>query len=216
MSPRRLDRRRLSQILARPFGVAAALKMIFTGMLSVVMLTACQTTPAPAPEVIRPGSPLALGVAAVDIITDYTSPGTAPYIDQDYRPSPAVQLTQWAEQTLTPDLDDGNLLLAITKASLKEVEIAGDDGLKALFTDEQRLLVTVEYEGILSFTHPLNNRSATLTVVATAQSSIPDSATPDEAQQLRQQVVRNGIGRFDQELRRQLRQVSEGVWPLKG
>ncbi|MCE2517166.1 MAG: hypothetical protein J4F41_04875 [Alphaproteobacteria bacterium] len=212
MSPKPIHRRQFSQMLASPL-LASPLLM---GPLSMAALTACQTTAAPPPEQVRSGGKLALGVAAVDIINDYTPAGAAPYIDHEFMPTPTVQLTQWAEQTLTPDLDDGNVLVAITKASLKEVEIAGDDGLKALFTNEQRLLVTVEFEAIFSFTHPLKNRSATLTVVSSAQSSIPDNATPDDAQRIRQRVVRNGIGRFDQELRRQLRQVSEGIWPLKG
>ena len=73
-------------------------------------------------------------------------------------------MTNWANTKLLPLDDRGNLLVTITAAEMTERDIQNDDGLKALFTNEQRLLVAVKFEGIFSFSHPDNNRSATLTV----------------------------------------------------
>ena len=97
---------------------------------------------------------------------------------------------------------------------MQETELAGEDSLSALFTNEQKLMVVVDFEGIFSFSHPTNSKSATLTVAASAQSSIADNVSPDEAEAIRQRVVREALGRFDKELRRQLNGITEDGWPV--
>ena len=179
-----------------------------------LLLSACQTKEPPLPQITKPGGMINLGVAAVDVINDYKTPSDAIYIDQIFTPSPAHQLTDWANTKLLPLDDRGNLLVTITAAEMTERDIQNDDGLKALFTNEQRLLVAVKFEGIFSFSHPDNNRSATLTVQSTAQSSIADNTSPADADAIRQRVIHEALGRFDQEFRRQLRSASSNGWPL--
>ena len=182
-------------------------------LLSSVALSACMPTVETRPQITATGGKIRLGVDSLDIITDYVSPQKSPYIDHKITPSPAVQLSQWATQTLKPADDQGNALLTIMKASMTEKEIEAEEGLKALFTNQQRLLVNVDLEGILSFHHPDGRKSATLTIVASSEKSIADNTTPAEADQIRFQAIREAVGRFDQELRRQLSGF-DGAWPL--
>lgn len=199
-----LSRRHFNRLMSAP---------ILLGALPI--LGACQTTEAVSvPPITRPGPTLNLGVSSLDIIVDYTPSTLPPYVDHKYNPSPAVQLTQWAESKLAPNADEGNLLVSITNASMQESEIKGEDNLSSLFTNEQKLQVVVDFEGIFSFSHPENSKSATLTVVASAQSSIADNVSPNEAQEIRQRVVREALGRFDKELRRQLNGITEDGWPV--
>ena len=178
------------------------------------LVSACQTHEAPRPKITKPGGMVNLGVAAVDVINDYKTPSDAIYIDQIFTPSPAQQMTDWANTKLLPLDDRGNLLVTITAAEMTERDIQSDDGLKALFTNEQRLLVAVKLEGIFSFSHPENNRSATLTVQSEAQSSIADNTSPVDADAIRLRVIHEAMGLFDQEFRRQLRAASSNGWPL--
>ncbi len=176
-------------------------------------LLGCGPAALPRPTVTAPGGRIDLGVASLDIITEYTSPALAPYIDHVIMPSPAMQVAQWASKTLIPADDEGNALLTIMTASMKETALSSEDGLKALFTNQQRLLVTVELEGALLFSHPDGQKSATLALASSAEKSIADKASPKEADEIRFEAIREALGRFDQELRSQLAGFN-GAWPL--
>jgi len=208
-SSRLVSRRAMIKQVAAGLTLPLSLPLSFS-----LLLSACQTKEPPLPQITKPGGMINLGVAAVDVINDYKTPSDAIYIDQIFTPSPAHQLTDWANTKLLPLDDRGNLLVTITAAEMTERDIQNDDGLKALFTNEQRLLVAVKFEGIFSFSHPDNNRSATLTVQSTAQSSIADNTSPANADAIRQRVIHEALGRFDQEFRRQLRSASSNGWPL--
>ena len=193
------------------------LSAMASGVILPVMgiaLTSCQSQEIALPSLTKPGNRLNLGVAAIDIIIDYKTPNDPIYIDDSFTPSPATQLSNWAEDKLVPMDDQGNLLLTITMASMTERDIQSEESLKSLFTNEQRLLVEVTFEAIFSFSHPNQNRSATLTIASEAQSSISDNTSPATADEIRLRVVREAIGRLDQEFRRQVRNVSDQAWPL--
>ena len=182
-------------------------------MLSASLVASCSPKAELRPQITATGSRIDLGVASVDIIDDYNNPNVKPYIDHLINPSPAMQLTQWAAETLKPADEKGNMLLTIMKASMTEKDIEAEEGLKALFTNQQRLLINVELEAVLSFNHPDGGRSATLTVVSSSEKSIADNTTPEEADSIRFKAIREAVGRFDQELRAQLSGF-DGGWPV--
>ena len=182
-------------------------------LVSAFTLSACMPKVEARPELTAPGGRINLGISSLDIINDYESPKSEPYIDHIIMPPPALQLTQWATKTLNPSDEKGNALLTIMKASMTEKDIEAEEGLKALFTNQQRLLINVDLEGVLSFSHPDGKRSATLTIVAASEKSIADNTTPAEADEVRFKAIREAIGRFDQELRVQLSGFN-GAWPL--
>ncbi len=167
-----------------------------------------------APAYAQSNASLFLGVDNIDIIIDYRNNNDDPYIDDRISPSAAESLNSWATKVLMAGDDSGNLLISITKASLKEEDIAEKKGLSSFFVNEQRYLVTAEFEAIFSFAHPKGNRSATVVVSSTAENSIPDSTTPAAAADIRRQVVTDGIVFFEQELRRRLENLSKDGWPL--
>ncbi len=181
---------------------------IFLGRVLFLLLIAL------APAYAAADRPLFLGVDNIDIIIDYRNNNDAPYIDDRILPSPVESLSSWAVKTLAPDDNSGNLLMTVTKASLKEENIDRKGGLLSLFVNEQRYLVTVEFEAIFSFAHPQGNRSATVVISSVAENSIPDSTTPSAATGIRRQVITDGIVFFEQELRRQLEKLSKDNWPL--
>jgi len=186
------------------------------GLTLPLILTSCAEKPAPLPKVTKPGGALKLGIAALDIINDYTTPSDDIFIDDIFNPSPATRMKAWAERTLQPSDSRGNGLMTITNASMTERDIQSDQDLKTLFTNEQRLLIEVKMNAIFTFNHPENNRAATLTVSSEAMSSIADNTSPAQADAIRLRVVDEALGQFDQELRRRLMQVSASGWPLRG
>jgi hypothetical protein len=186
------------------------------GLTLPLILTSCAEKPAPLPEVTNPGGTLKMGIAALDIINDYTTPSDDIFIDDIFNPSPAARMMAWAERTLQPSDSQGNGLMTITNASMTERDIQSDQDLKTLFTNEQRLLIEVKMNAIFTFNHPENNRAATLTVSSEAMSSIADNTSPAQADAIRLRVVDEALGQFDQELRRRLMQVSASGWPLRG
>mgnify|MGYP005742925465 FL=1 len=191
-----------------------AMKMLAVMLSAGFLLTACKTTEIAQPEPTAIGGQVVLGVASIDIINDYVAPSAKPYVDHLYAPSPAQQLSNWAGSILTPVDNRGNLLMTINRAALIEEKIAGGEGISSLFKNEQARLVRVELEGIFSFGHPDGNRSATLTVVARFESSIPQDSTPAEADTIRMNIIAEGIARFDQEFRKQLGSVTTDNWPF--
>lgn len=186
-----------------------ALLMLF----SASALTACGPAREPRPQLTATGGRIDLGISSLDIISDYTGPQVPPYIDHIIMPSPAMQLSQWATDTLNPADQDGNALLTIITASMTETKLDGEEGIKGLFTNQQRLLVFVEFEAVLSISHPDGRKSATLNLASSAEKSIADDTTPEEADQIRFETIREAIGRFDQELRQQLLRFN-GNWPI--
>lgn len=182
-------------------------------LLGAVAFAACSPKVSTRPQVTATGGQINLGVSSLDIITDYVGPNKPPYIDHLIIPSPAMQLSQWASKTIYPADQDGNALLTIINASMTETEIEAEDGLTTLFTNQQRLLIFVEFEAVLSMSHPDGRQSATLSLASSAEKSIPDNVSPEEADQIRFDAIRDAVGLFDQELRAQL-QGFNGNWPL--
>ena len=182
-------------------------------MLSTAMLAACVPQAQPRPQVTAIGGRIDLGVSSFDIITDYIGSQKPPYIGHLMMPSPAMQVAQWASDTLYPADQDGNALLTITNAAVTETELDGEEGVKGLFTNQQRLLIFVELEAVLSVSHPDGKKSATLNLISSAEKSIADDTTPIESDQIRVEAIREAIGRIDQELRHQLSGFN-GQWPL--
>ncbi len=124
-------------------------------------------------------------------------------------------LITWGSDMLIPNDANGNLLMTVSLADLREVDIASDDDLKALFTNEQRKLIIADLEAVFSFTHPTNNRTASIVVKSSYQNTISDYTTPADSDRIRFFVMSEAIARFDAEFRRQISEISasEG-WPV--
>jgi len=103
----------------------------------------------------------------------------------------------------------------VTKADLRELDIASNNDLKSLFTNEQRKLVIADLSASFSFTHPENNQTASLIVNTSYQTTIPDVITPAEADRIRIHVMTEVISRFDAEFRHQIMSIEQpDGWPL--
>lgn len=177
------------------------------------LLAGCKS--ATLPERVRTvvGTPLDIDVSSIDIINEYAAPQAKPYIDHLMASNPLSEMTDWAGRMLSPVGGRGNLLITITRAALIEEQLAGEDSLKGFFTNEQTRLIRTELEAYFSFSHPENNRSASLTVKAEFETTIAESSTPQEADEARLDVIMEGMGRFDQEFRRQFNAIANGGWP---
>jgi hypothetical protein len=124
-------------------------------------------------------------------------------------------LVNWGSETLIPADASGNLLMTVSRADLRELDIASNDDLKSLFTNEQRKLIVADLEAVFSFTHPVNNRTASIVVKASYQNTIADYTTPADSERIRQFVMSEAIARFDAEFRKQVLDISSGNgWPV--
>ena len=179
------------------------------------LITACQT---PEPMVLTTsprGGVIDISVGTMDMVNEHRPHAVSPYIDHLYQPSLALMLQRWGEDTLRPVESDGNLLMTVTKADLQELDIASNDDLKSLFTNEQRKLVVADLSASFSFTHPENLQTASLVVDASYQTTIPDYTTPAEADRIRVHVMTEVVSRFDAEFRRQITSIERpNGWPL--
>lgn len=179
------------------------------------LITACQ---APEPMVLTTsprGGVIDISVGTMDMVNEHRPHAVSPYIDHLYQPSLALMLQRWGEDTLRPVESDGNLLMTVTKADLQELDIASNDDLKSLFTNEQRKLVVADLSASFSFTHPENLQTASLVVDASYQTTIPDYTTPAEAERIRIHVMTEVVSRFDAEFRRQITSIERpNGWPL--
>jgi hypothetical protein len=105
--------------------------------------------------------------------------------------------------------------MTVSRADLRELDIASNDDLKSLFTNEQRKLIVADLEAVFSFTHPVNNRTASIVVKASYQNTIADYTTPADSERIRQFVMSEAIARFDAEFRKQVLDISSGNgWPV--
>ena len=185
-------------------------------MLSCLALAGCAVPGAAPPGSFSVGTPMRLGVASLDIINAYEAPSSSPHIDHLLTPTPSENFTKWAETRLVPLEDRGNCLMTITRAAVTEERLPSGGRVRDLVRDEQDRLVKIELEATFSFTHPAGNRYATLSVEASYEHSIPESATPADADRVRMAVMEEGLARFDQEFRKQARALSKNGWPLIG
>lgn len=186
----------------------------FTAFLAAALLSGCRQPP-PAPYAGTPrGGGVRLGVTTIDVVNDHRPAAVSPFIDHLFYPTLAERTVTWARETLVPADDKGNLLVTITRAAMSEHEITSDDGLKSLFTSEQRLLVKAELAALFSFAHPVASRSASMTVTSSHEMTIADDTTPARADAIRARVMDETITRFDQEFRAQLAKtaLTDG-WP---
>lgn len=184
-------------------------------LLSSVFLASCQKPEPPVLVATPLGADIPIQVASIDFFNDHNPKATKPYIDHLYYPSLSDMLITWGSDMLIPNDANGNLLMTVSLADLREVDIASDDDLKALFTNEQRKLIIADLEAVFSFTHPANNRTASIVVKSSYQNTISDYTTPADSDRIRFFVMSEAIARFDAEFRRQISEISasEG-WPV--
>ena len=187
--------------------------LLASPLIGAGLLAGCKSATTTPRAITQTGGTISLGVSSIDIINEYNAPGANPYIDHLMTPNPTSQITDWAGKILTPVDDRGNLLITITRAALTEDQLEGEDSIKGFFTNEQTRVVRAELEAYFSFSHPESNRSASLTVKAEFETTIAENSTPNEADTIRLDVIRESIGRFDMEFRRQLDMVSGDGWP---
>jgi hypothetical protein len=184
-------------------------------LLSPVLLASCQTPEPPVLVVTPLGNNLPLQVASIDFFNDHDPQAVKPYIDHLYYPGLSDMLVNWGSETLIPADASGNLLMTVSRADLRELDIASNDDLKSLFTNEHRKLIVADLEAVFSFTHPVNNRTASIVVKASYQNTIADYTTPADSERIRQFVMSEAIARFDAEFRKQVLDISSGNgWPV--
>ena len=184
-------------------------------LLSPVLLASCQTPEPPVLVATPLGNNLPLQVASIDFFNDHNPQAVKPYIDHLYYPGLSDMLVNWGSETLIPADANGNLLMTVSRADLRELDIASNDDLKSLFTNEQRKLIVADLEAVFSFTHPVNNRTASIVVKASYQNTIADYTTPADSERIRQFVMSEAIARFDAEFRKQVLDISSGNgWPV--
>lgn len=178
-------------------------------MLSGLALAGCGGTPdlAPIPPETVMGEPIRMAAASMDVETAFEPVPGDSNIGYILDKSPAQQLTEWAYSKLVPAGDSGSLEITITRAALTEERLPPPEGGFSIFKDEQNRLVRVEFEAVFRLRNSRGGRrnTARLTVTASYERTISESASVNEADQIRNYVVAEGLARFDQELRGKLK-----------
>ena len=93
-------------------------------LLSPVLFASCQTPEPPVLVATPLGNDLPIQVASIDFFNDHDPQAVKPYIDHLYYPGLSDMLVNWGSETLIPADANGNLLMTVSRADLRELDIA--------------------------------------------------------------------------------------------
>ena len=149
-----------------------------------VSLSACQTAP---PEAQTPQltyqhlSALDLNVAVIDVLSDYKPSYAKPHVEHLFPTAPAEAVRRWANERIQSVGKTGSAVLTIRDASVSEVKLDHDEGIKALFTMEQ----SVRYDAVLDVRLDLRSPEGEgfVEARATRSTTLPENATINDREQ---------------------------------
>ncbi|MBO6519171.1 MAG: hypothetical protein JJ900_14160 [Rhodospirillales bacterium] len=143
-------------------------------LTAVAGLGSCTTPPPPQfPELTFTHLPqIALGVARIEIVDNFTPPSDPKHVESRMPVSPEVALRNWARDRLQATGVSGVAKFIINNAAVTETELARKTGLSGVFTTEQShrydagVDVEVRLEGVprvtQAFAKAAVNRSQTI------------------------------------------------------
>ena len=178
--------------------------------LTCLLLAACETapagfTPAPFDDATKPA--IQIDVAEVNIIDAYPSSTTPPHVDGNFPTPPAAALKSWGQQRLHAAGHTGNFEMTIDDASVTEVKLPHQDGIKGFFTDEQDTRYDLHSHVTLKLfngTDIMSVASADITV--SRSKTINEDATVDDRTRLFDQMTRDMLSEFDAQVSVRLNQ----------
>lgn len=156
-------------------------------------------------------TPIKLNVASIEVIDDYTPPMQAPNVEHLFATPfyDAVQL--WAKQRLGMAGPEGFVRLTITEASVKEVSLPIEQGLRGMLTRQQAYRYDARLAVQLEADAPGVDSRGYITVVAERSRTIVEGVSLAEKERAWHEITKSIMDDLDKSVERSLRQRLPGL-----
>ena len=181
---------------------------IVTALVALFLLSSCApeaAPPEPAPLSFKQYQPFHINVAEAQITEEYKSLGRAPNVEHQLPLNLSDAMRIWAQDRIITDGKQGILDVIIQDASVKEIRLPVEGGVRGVFTNDQqarydaRLKVEMRiYNGVTAIS------AANLSVEAKRSRSIAESASPYERQKQLDELVRGVMVEINAELEKNI------------
>jgi len=151
-------------------------------------------------------APLRLDAVRVEVIEQYKSIGTKPYVEHEFPHRPAPLAVLWATDRLKAVGTRNIVRVTVLKGSVVEVPLVRTDGVKGIFMIDQ----SEQYDGTLSvrveMIGPGRQQLAEVTSQAKRSRSVPEDITLAAREAVWFQMTEAMMNDLNQSLERQINQ----------
>ncbi|MEK9710416.1 MAG: hypothetical protein VW456_09265, partial [Alphaproteobacteria bacterium] len=177
-------------------------------------LGACQTTqPVPPITTADKFIPLAMNARRLEIIDNWQMPVEPPYIGHRAQTLPSNLLAKWASQVLQPAGGSGELVFDISRASVTQIALPLEVGIKTLLTDQQESKIKAEFDVKIMWLQPVGGSQALVQLQADHSVTIPESASSNDLQNAIQTALMGALASLDRQARAELGQINNIILP---
>ena len=173
--------------------------------LSLALLASCGPPPPPAPtypDIRFTGEPpIVIDATRIDISAQDLPSST----DRSFPVSPLQAMQNWARDRLRGSGHGNPARFTIVKASATEKNLPIQGGISGTFTDQAAQQYDVAVEGTLEILDPHGLALRSVHAAATRSRSVLQSATSNDRDQARYDLVKDVMADFDQQMEQQIR-----------
>ena len=188
----------------------------YVAIVSMVLsgLGACQTTqPVPPMTTADKFIPLVMNARRLEIIDNWQMPVEPPYIGHRAQTLPSNLLAKWASEVLQPAGGSGELVFDISRASVTQVALPLEVGIKTLLTDQQESKIKTEFDVKIMWLQPVGGSQALVRLQADHSVTIPESANTIALQNAMQVSLIGALTSLDQQARAELAKINNIILP---
>jgi hypothetical protein len=185
-------------------------------VLSVLATAGCASGPEPGrlPEIaFASDRPLALNVAAVDVVSAFQASDQPPCVEERFPTAPETALRRWAVDRLRAEGRTGTARFTLTDAAVIRTELPVTAGLRGLVRREQAERYDATAAATLEILDDYGNRLALVETRAERTRTVPEAARHDEVERIQFAMIETLMAEFDREMEKAVRQHLVG-WLL--
>ncbi len=150
-------------------------------------------------------SPLALGVGAVEVTSEYAAPMAAPHVEHLFPTPPEKALRQWATDRLKAAGGPGVARFVIKDARVTETALAHDEGVKGAFTKEASERYDAAVEAVVEIIDGDGKSRGHASARATRSRTVREDVSMNERDRIRFELIEALMKDFDAEIENNIR-----------
>ena len=170
-------------------------------------LAACETrveTPSYADITFAHKDPIALDVAAIEIVPAYEPTRQPPNVETEFPVGPLATAERWAEDRLRAVGDAGTATFTVRDASVVERRLETNEGFTNLFTTEQSEKYDARYLVTLEAVNPDSQSRAGVTVEVNRTRTVAEDLTYNEREEIWYRFAEDMAEDLDRRLEREI------------
>ena len=122
-------------------------------------------------------------------------------------------MAKWASQVLQPAGGSGELVFDISRASVTQIALPLEVGIKTLLTDQQESKIKAEFDVKIMWLQPVGGGQALVQLKADHSVTIPESASSNDLQNAIQTALMGALASLDRQARVELVQINNIILP---